>query len=274
MLCTKAVKFGRLFVMSTPQTRSYANMVSSSVAGSQQANLHSQAKPPQSSGTERASQQNSPSKISTGRSQNTTTDNESQHRKWTPAPAHIPRTSSPEKSVYVLTFLTDERLHRTMTELRKEYFPPKLNKLDAHLTLFHALPGSKLEETIIPHLEQTAASTAPFHIMAATPFKLTKGIAVGLPKSAGGDDTRSFHAQLRRDWQDVLSEQDAGGFAAHYTVMNKVDDRSTVKRAFEQVEDSFRACSGTVEGVTLWRYDRGNWEWFRDFKFEGSSDQR
>jgi len=273
MFCRKAAPISRFFVMSAPQKQSYANMVSSSIAGSQQANLNGQANASHTDHAERNPQQNHPSNASTTKTQSTTTDNERAKHKRAPSPAHIPRTSSPEKEVYVLTFLTDQKHHQTMTELRKRYFPPRLNKLDAHLTMFHALPGSKLEEAVIPTLEQTAGSTEQFHVLAATPFKLRKGIAIGVPKGAGGDTARSVHAQLKRDWQPFLSDQDAGGFAAHYTIMNKVDDEKEVNRAFDQVEGSFRACGGTIEGVTLWRYDRGHWEWFRDFKFQNGSSQ-
>ena len=262
----------RRSTMSAPPQQSWANMASSAHAASQQkqSNLSSQSKPAIAGGRER-SQKSHNSSSPTAKTQSTNTDNERANRKREPSPAHVPRTSSPEKEVYVLTYLTNQKHHQTMTELRNKYFPARLNKLEAHLTLFHALPGSKLEDAIIPTLERTAASIEQFHVMAATPFKLKKGIAIGVPKSAGGDAAKSVHAQLRNDWQPFLSDQDAGGFAAHYTIMNKVDDEKEVTRAFQQVEDSFRACSGTVQGLSLWRYDRGHWEWFRDFEFQKGS---
>jgi len=155
-----------------------------------------------------------------------------------------------------------------MTQWRKDYFPARLNKLDAHLTLFHALPGSKLDDEIIPTLEATAKSTEQFHILAATPFRLKHGIAIGVPKTAGGTTARDVHAKLRDQWRPFLSDQDAGGFAAHYTIMNKVDDDKKVNGAFAEVEQNFQACPGMIEGLSLWRYDRSRWEWARDFVFQ------
>lgn len=200
------------------------------------------------------------------KTQSTTGNNHPPKR--APSPAHVPRTTSPEKDVYVLTFLTDSKHHKTMTQWRKDYFPARLNRLDAHLTLFHALPGSKLDDAIIPTLEATANSTEQFHVLAATPFKLKHGIAIGVPKTAGGTTARDVHAKLKNEWQPFLSDQDAGGFAAHYTIMNKVDNPKEVDSAFAEVEQNFKACPGTIEGLSLWRYDRSRWEWARDFVFQ------
>jgi 2'-5' RNA ligase len=191
------------------------------------------------------------------------------HRR-APSPSHIPKTSSAEEAVYVLTLLTDAKHHRILTETRKKYFPPRLNKLDAHITLFHALPGSLLEESIKPTLREVSSKTRQFHLLAAKPFRLNKGIAIGLPKSSGGDEARQVHQQLKAAWRHVLSQQDAGGFAAHYTIMNKVDDESEVQEAFEQVQDEWKACHGTVLGLSLFKYDRGRWVHDEDFKFAAS----
>ena len=183
------------------------------------------------------------------------------------SPSYIPQTSSAEEAVYVLTLLTDAKHHRTLTETRKKYFPPRLNRLEAHITLFHALPGSQLEESIKPTLREISSKTSQFHLLAATPFRLNKGIAIGLPKSSGSDDARQVHQQLKAAWADFLSRQDAGGFAAHYTIMNKVDDEKEVQKAFEQVQQEWKGCHGTVLGLSLFKYDRGNWVHNEDFKF-------
>ncbi|KAG9684769.1 hypothetical protein KCU95_g11175, partial [Aureobasidium melanogenum] len=188
------------------------------------------------------------------------------HRR-TPSPSHIPKTSSAEDAVYVLTLLTDAKHHRILTETRKKYFPPRLNRLEAHITLFHALPGSLLEESIKPILREISSKTKQFHLLAATPFRLNKGIAIGLPKSSGGDDARQVHQQLKSAWSEFLSRQDAGGFAAHYTIMNKVDDEKEIQKAFEQVQQEWKGCHGTVLGLSLFKYDRGNWVHDEDFKF-------
>lgn len=161
-----------------------------------------------------------------------------------------------------------------MTSLRKQYFPPRLNKLDAHLTLFHALPGTHLQDSILPTLSSVAAATSPFPILAAKPFRLNKGIAIGVPKTKGGDRARDIHSTLQESWKDFLSEQDGrGGVKVHYTVMNKVDDEGVVAKAFEEVQGSWRGNEGVAEGLSLFRYEKGYWVHFEDFRFTGDGKE-
>jgi hypothetical protein len=156
-----------------------------------------------------------------------------------------------------------------MTALRKKYFPPKLNKLGAHLTLFHALPESKLESTIIPTIKRVAAEWQPFSVNAAKPFRMKKGIAISVPKNQGGDLAQKVHGALSGAWEGEgwLSEQDAGGMRAHYTIMNKVDDEGEVADAMEEVSGSWKGDRGTVVGLGLWRYEKGYWKWVEAFEF-------
>ena len=41
----------------------------------------------------------------------------------------------------ILTAELPPDLHRWATELRRAHFPPERNLLEAHVTLFHALPA-------------------------------------------------------------------------------------------------------------------------------------
>lgn len=212
-------------------------------------------------------------------SQNTfrPTDPKVTRPKRAPSPSHIPKTSSKdshgeqaEEVVYVLTLLTDQAHHTRMTEMRTKYFPPRLNKLDAHLTLFHALPASRLESSILPTLAKTAADTAPFEVHATRPFRLKKGIAIAVPKTRGGAEAQEVHRRLQEVWarEGWLSDQDAQqGMQSHYTLMNKEDSEEVVAEAFEEVRGSWKADVGVAEGLGLWRYDRGWWRWERKFSF-------
>lgn len=195
---------------------------------------------------------------------------EQRKQKREPSPAHVPKTESPEENVYVLTLLTDKGHHKRMTALREQFFPKKINKLGAHLTLFHALPGTKLESHIIPTIKDLVSKSQPFRVHAAKPFRLKKGIAITVPKGQGGQQSQDVHRTLQDAWsQGWLSEQDAGGMRVHYTIMNKVDDEAQVDAAFQEVQSSWQGDWGTVEGLNLWRYDRGFWRWVRKFEFSG-----
>lgn len=182
-----------------------------------------------------------------------------------------PQSSIPDDALYVLTLLTDRPHHSRLTSLRKRYFPPHLNKLSAHLTLFHALPGAHLDSTIIPDLKRVAQRTAPFQIRTTGPFRMKKGFAIGLArKEAGYKMAQEVHRSLQASWkrEEWLSEQDAQeGWRGHYTIMNKVDDENEVARAFQEVKQGWEDDVGTVEGLGLWRYEKGWWKWERRFEF-------
>ncbi|KAI6907951.1 hypothetical protein KC334_g4830, partial [Hortaea werneckii] len=181
-----------------------------------------------------------------------------------------------DEPVYVLTLLTDKPHHDRMTALRKQYFPKHLNKLEAHLTLFHALPGSKLDSAVIPTILSVARRTAPFKLRANKVMRMKRGLGIALAKTQGADQTKEVHAQLREAWlhggQRWLSEQDRGGLGhVHYTIMNKVDDVEDVEKAQDEVEESFKGDVGVAEGLVLFRYDRGFWRWERKFEFGGEA---
>ncbi|KAF2163265.1 hypothetical protein M409DRAFT_37287 [Zasmidium cellare ATCC 36951] len=206
--------------------------------------------------------------------QNSRPDSSQQYvtsKRRSPSPSHRPRTQADEEAVYVLTLLTDKRLHERMTAIRNQYFPKRINKLAAHLTLFHALPESRLESNIIPLLKEVTAKTSPFAIKADKPFRLKKGFAVSVSSRIGGTQAKQIHQVLQDEWQreDFLSEQDAGGCRLHYTLMNKVDEEVEISKAYDDLLDHWRPESGNAEGLAVWKYDRGFWRWYKSFNFGG-----
>ena len=161
-----------------------------------------------------------------------------------------------------------------MTQLRNKYFPKHLNKLAAHLTLFHALPGSRLDSDIIPVIEQVVRTTSPFSITASQPFQLSKrGIAIAILPDQGGARAKEVRDQLQAPWkkQGFLSQQDAaktGRSFPHYTVMNKVDEDAEIQKALHELERDFEPDQDTVIGLALYRYDKGWWRWVTKFDFK------
>lgn len=179
---------------------------------------------------------------------------------------HKARTSNEHEKSYVLTLHTDKKHHKQMTSLRERYFPPKLNKLDAHIALFRALPGSQLPR-ITEDIASLAATQTPFSIKASEPFRMKYGVGIHVVDSSG--QARGLHEKLKAQWKPFLSQQD-GSFKAHYTVQNKVEDEAAVNRTMNELGDEFNGSQGQVQGLTLYRYDRGYWTKERDFAFEGN----
>lgn len=197
-------------------------------------------------------------------------DSDTTRQKRSPSPAHLPVTQREGESTYVLTLLTDQAHHKRMTALRDKYFPEHINKLGAHLTLFHALPGSRLDDRILPTIHDVVSNTYSFKVHAVRPFRLKRGMAISVAKNHGSAQAQEVHNALQRPWLDAafLSEQDQGGCRVHYTVMNKVDDDAEVEKALEELQGEFRGDWGVAEGLGLWRYDKGYWTWQRRFDFQ------
>jgi mannose-1-phosphate guanylyltransferase len=187
-----------------------------------------------------------------------------------PRAEHKPNSGNEQDNVYVLTLKVTDALAKPMEEMRNRYFPKHLNRTGAHLTLFHALPESKMD-TLDQGLAQIAGSVQPFAVSTGKPFRMRKGVGINVDE--GYQKMKHVHADLQSQWSSFLSEQDAGGFRPHWTVMNKVDEEQQVDEAFSTIrhELSERNQEGQAVGLDLWRYDRGNWIFAREYLFGEAS---
>jgi mannose-1-phosphate guanylyltransferase len=183
-----------------------------------------------------------------------------------PRTEHQPNTGSEEEHVYVLTLKVTEGLGKAMDGMRDRYFPRHLNRTGAHLTLFHALPHSQME-AMETGLAQVASKIQPFEVSTGKPFRMRKGVGINVDE--GYNKMKTVHQELQSQWSAFLSEQDAGGFRPHWTVMNKVDDEKKVDDAFSTIrqELSERNQEGKATGLDLWRYERGNWIFAKEYAF-------
>ena len=180
---------------------------------------------------------------------------------------HKPRTARLEQEeTYILALKTDRAHHQAMTALRIRYFPKHLNKLSAHVALFHALPGSRLPQ-IEKDIQDLVRQTHPFPITAHDPYILGGNHGVAISVDAG--HAKDLFAHLQRQWRGFLSNQD-NHFKAHYTIQNKVEDEAVPRRTIEELQkDGFRESKGNVEGLSLYLYDRGYWRLTKTFSFGG-----
>ena len=187
-----------------------------------------------------------------------------------PRQEHRPNTASQDEQVYVLTLKLTDSLAKPMDEMRNRYFPKHLNRTGAHLTLFHALPHSHMD-ALEQGLSQTATSMKPFDVSTGKPFRMRKGVGINVDE--GYKKMKDVHGDLQSQWSAFLSEQDAGGFRPHWTVMNKVDDEQKVDGAFATIRQELSESNqeGRAVGLDLWRYERGNWIFAREYVFGGAS---
>ena len=168
----------------------------------------------------------------------------------------------------MLTLKLTDSLAKPMNSIREQYFPKRLNRIPAHLTLFHALPDSRFA-AIDGGLKQLSANTKPFFVSTGKPFRMRLGVGVNVGK--GYNRMKQVHEDLRSQWMPHLSEQDQGGWRPHWTVMNKVNEEKEVDDAFRAVEKEMLQSvrEGQAIGLDLWRYDKGNWIFANEYKFKG-----
>lgn len=167
---------------------------------------------------------------------------------------HVPNTRATNETHYILALHTDGSHHQTMTSLRKRFFPVHLNKLDAHVAMFRALPGSEMD-LLQKDLTSLTATTSAFAIRTRETFRLSKGVVVNVDD---GGRSRTIYETLKKSWAGFLSQQDQS-YRPHYTVANKLNDEQDVQNCLEGMHSDFAGSEGTVDGLALYRYERGWW---------------
>ena len=156
-------------------------------------------------------------------------------------------------SPIILTLQVDEDSAARFEAARERWFPPKLNRVPAHCTLFHALPGED-RERVARAVAGVCARAGPFPVPVEAIMPMGGGMAYRM-RSARLDALR---ADLACAFEGELTKQDAAGFRAHVTIQNKVTkDTAAACRAVMEAE--FAPWEATAEGVQIWSYEGGPW---------------
>ncbi len=160
----------------------------------------------------------------------------------------------------VLTLQLDPASQARFDALRRAHFPPERNHLQAHVTLFHALPGEREDD--VRAGVGAAAQRPAYDVQVVRVRSLGTGVAFDLRSS----ELSAQRAGLARRWQPWLTPQDARPHAAHVTVQNKVTpDRA--RALLQELEAGFAPYAVRATGLALWRYLGGPWEPLGDYRF-------
>ena len=161
----------------------------------------------------------------------------------------------------ILTLALDEQATTFFNDLRRQHFPPNRNYLDAHLTLFHHLPGARFEE-LAQQLAARSRVQSPLQLHVAGVQFLGQGVAYSVQSA----ELEALHRELQALWLPDLTPQDQQRRRPHVTVQNKV--RPEVARALhQQLSAAFIPFDARGTGFHLWAYRGGPWEWLRTFEF-------
>lgn len=163
----------------------------------------------------------------------------------------------------ILTLALDAASFARLDALRRAHFPAHLNRIPAHVTLFHHLPGHE-EAEVAATLARACAQRAPSIMRVAGLLPLGRGVAFRLE----APEVASLRAALGREWEGWLTPQDRQGWRPHVTVQNKVGPEQA-RDTLARLEAGFAPWEAQAEGLLLWRYKGGPWEARGRFPFTG-----
>ncbi|ORX39756.1 hypothetical protein BD324DRAFT_614868 [Kockovaella imperatae] len=199
----------------------------------------------------------------------------------------------------VLTLKLDKGSTELLTSLRANYFPKHRNHLNAHLTLFHAIPPDRRGE-LDRLLQDICKHQKEFNISIARPSRMgKKGVMLHIRESGSRGVIEGIHSSIVRDLSKVekgpppgskqyaeaaerggrrgsaspLTDQDLEPLRSpHVTILNKAEDEGQVEDCHRDLVDLFnkmdgRQKHGTAIGLQLWEYNHGPWIHLHDYSF-------
>ena len=136
--------------------------------------------------------------------------------------------------------------------LRQRHFPPALNQIPAHLTLFHHLPA---DQPVAGSLSMAATQLPPFPVAVTGLRSLGRGVAFTLEATP----LLRLRAGLAQFWGDHLTPQDRQGWRPHITIQNK-SSPDEARTLLSTMQSAFTPFTVRAEALLLWRYRGGPWE--------------
>ncbi len=149
--------------------------------------------------------------------------------------------------------------------LRRAHFPPDRNVLKAHVTLFHALPASVLEEAR-RLLARLTGTYAPVGATLSAVMDLGGGSAFRI-ESAG---MLALRDEIGEHFHGMLTVQDSHRPRLHVTVQNKVP-RGEAMALQAELRQNFRPREFAFAGLALHHYLGGPWGDAGRWSFRGAA---
>ncbi|WP_375194923.1 2'-5' RNA ligase family protein [Sphingobium sp.] len=146
--------------------------------------------------------------------------------------------------------------------LRRAHFPAERNLVPAHITLFHHLPPSALEE-VAGRLKRLCGGPAPRAKLAEV-MMLGRGVAYRVESA----ELMAMRDELAEAFAGLLIPQDEGRPRLHITVQNKVE-AARAKALAADLRQDFRARPLAIAGLAAWHYRGGPWELAMKASFRG-----
>lgn len=180
---------------------------------------------------------------------------------------HGPKNAPTEKAMPFEPFIVTAELPRDVFAwadgLRRAHFPPERNKLEAHVTLFHAMAPSLFEE-LKPLLKRVVAGHPPQPARVTGVIAMDKATALGI-ESPG---MAAIREDIAEHFHGALTAQDNHPLRLHITVQNKVSVE--VARALRaELARVIKPRDFAFTGLGLHIYRGGPWEAVGRWPFRG-----
>jgi 2'-5' RNA ligase len=170
------------------------------------------------------------------------------------------------RDAIILTLQFDEASDALFQDLRQRHYPPELNLVGAHLTLFHNLPSTE-ENAIIREVARLAKSTPPFPVVVEELMRLGRGVALKIRSERLVD----LRQALAKTFKAALTGQDREAFRPHVTIQNKVAEHAA-SALFDHLAQTLPPFEATAEGFQLWRYGGDRWTPVAAVPFQGAPE--
>ena len=141
-----------------------------------------------------------------------------------------------------------------LQQLRREHYPPGLNRVPAHLTLFRQLPPSLARE-LSQRLAEAAASPPPRAAVAGI-LDLGEGTALRVDSS----ELEAIRAMMAEAFHGLMTPQDMARWRPHVTIQNKVEPKQA-KALQRALRATFEPRPLAIRALAIWRYlPDGRWD--------------
>ncbi len=159
----------------------------------------------------------------------------------------------------ILTLALNEKAQHWFEEQRQQYFPPAMNHIPAHLSLFHSLPGDRNTRHV---LSEAAAAQAPFALHLDGVRSMGRGVTYTLTSP----ELQALHRKLATSFATFLIPQDKQPLQPHVVVQNKVEP-AEAKALLTQLQAGFVKREVQATGLLWWEYLGGPWRLLERFQF-------
>lgn len=151
---------------------------------------------------------------------------------------------------------------RWADDLRRRYFPPERNHLAAHITLFHHLPPSLVDE--VKQRLSALVRNPPPPARIDRLLNLGRGVAMHIDSH----QLLAIRAELAEAFRGMLTPQDQAIPRLHITIQNKVSP-AVARATMVEVERDFRPRPLVIGGLAAWHYRGGPWSPIASYSFRG-----